>query len=100
MAKVTVKFVVKANANKAYVVGSTDNLGAWNPAKAVELKLEDGVFQASKQFDENADVEFKVLAAKSFDAVEKGVYGEEVANRTFKASKGLKVEAEVANFAK
>ena len=46
MAKVTVKFVVKANAKKAYVVGSTDNLGAWNPAKAVELKLEDGVFQA------------------------------------------------------
>ena len=100
MAKVTVKFVVKANVKKAYVVGNTDNLGAWNPAKAVALTLEDGVFTTSKQFDANANVEFKVLAGKTFDAVEKGAYGEEVANRSFTATKGLKVEAEVANFAK
>ncbi len=100
MAKVTVKFVVKANVKKAYIVGSTDNLGAWNPAKALALTLEDGVFTASKQFDAGANVEFKVLAGKTFDAVEKGVYGEEVANRTFTATKGLKVEAEVVNFSK
>ena len=100
MAKVTVKFVVKANTKKAYLVGSSSNLGAWDSAKAVALTLEDGVFTASKQFDANDYVEFKVLAAKTFDAVEKGVYGEEVANRTFTATKGLKVEAEVANFAK
>ena len=100
MAKVTVKFVVKANSEKAFIVGSTDNLGAWNAAKAVALTQENGVFTASKQFEANANVEFKVLAAKSFDAVEKGVYGEEVANRTFTATKGLKIEAEVVNFAK
>ena len=100
MAKVTVKFVVKANVEKAYIVGSSDNLGAWNPAKAVALTKEDGVFTASKQFDADATVEFKVLASKSFDAVEKGAYGEEVANRVFTAKKGLKVEAEVSNFAK
>ncbi|MBR4496827.1 MAG: hypothetical protein IKP12_06835 [Acholeplasmatales bacterium] len=100
MAKVTVKFVVKANAKKAYIVGSSENLGAWNPANAVALTKEDGVFTLSKQFDADAYVEFKVLAGKTFDAVEKGVYGEEVANRTFTATKGLKVEAQVANFAK
>ena len=100
MAKVTVKFVVKANSERAYLVGSTDNLGAWNASKAVLLTQENGVFTTSKQFEANANVEFKVLAAKSFDAVEKGAYGEEVANRTFTATKGLTVEVEVANFAK
>ena len=100
MAKVTVKFVVKANAKKAYVVGNTENLGAWDAAKAVALTKENDVFTLSKQFDADANVEFKVLAGKTYDAVEKGVYGEEVANRTFTATKGLSVEAEVANFAK
>ena len=100
MAKVTVKFVVKANTKKAYIVGNQANLGAWDPSKAVALTLEDGVFTASKQFEANDFVEFKVLAAKTFDAVEKGVNGEEIANRTFTATKGLKVEASVANFAK
>ena len=100
MAKVTVKFVVKANAKKAYIVGNTENLGAWDAKNAVALTKEDGVFTLSKQFDADSNVEFKVLAGKTFDAVEKGVYGEELANRTFTATKGLKVEACVANFAK
>lgn len=100
MAKVTVKFIVKANSKKAYLVGNQANLGNWDPAKAVELTKEDGVFSLSKQFDENANVEFKVLASKTFAAVEKGENGEEIANRTFTATKGLKVNVYVANFAK
>ncbi len=100
MAKVTVKFVVKANVEKAYIVGNTSNLGEWNPKKAVLLNKEDGVFTTSKQFEENTNVEFKVLADKTFEAVEKGVYGEELENRTFTATKGLKVEAEILSFAK
>ena len=95
MAQVTVKFAVKANSDKAYMVGSTDNLGAWDPKKAVEVK--DG--QLSKKFDEGQVVEFKVLKKKTWDAVEKGSYGEEVCNHTFVASKGLVVEVEVNNFA-
>ena len=95
MAKVTVKFVVKTNAKAAYVCGSTENLGSWDAKKAVALTNTDGVFSVSKQFEAGSTVEFKVLAGKTWDKVEKGNWGEEVANRSFVAAKGLTVEAEV-----
>lgn len=95
MAQVTVKFNVKSNA-KVYICGSTDNLGAWDAKKAVEVK--DGAL--SKKFEEGTVVEFKVLAKKCWCAVEKGANGEELANRTFKATKGLVVDVDAYNFAK
>ena len=45
-------------------------------------------------------VEFKVLAGKTWDAVEKGDTGYELENHSFIAAKGLVVEVEVVNFAK
>lgn len=100
-AQVTVTIKVEANAEKVFVVGNTANLGAWDAKKAVELKaVEAGKFEVSKKFDADAVVEFKVLAAKNWDAVEKGIWGEDLANHTFTATKGLVVEAGVSNFAK
>ncbi len=102
MANVKVGFkVVAKNASKLYLVGSTQNLGEWNPAKAIELEYCDKcqTFSTSKLFKEGETVEFKVLKDKSYDAVEKGWQGEEITNHTFVASKGLVVEFEVFNFA-
>ncbi len=96
MAMVTVKFVVKANSEKLYICGSTDNLGAWNAKKAVELK--EGT--VSKKFEEGTNVEFKVLACKDWACVEKGCNGEELENHSFVAAKGQVVEVCVCNFAK
>jgi len=90
-AQVTVKITVNANADKVYVVGNTENLGAWDAKNAVALKAVDGKFEVSKKFDANAVVEFKVLAAKDWEAVE---------NHTFTATKGLVVEIGVDHFAK
>ena len=95
MAQVTVTIRVKANAEKIYIVGSTKNLGEWNTKSAVELK--DGA--VSKKFDEGTKVEYTVLSAKTWDAVEKGINGEELENHSFVASKDVKnIEIVVENF--
>ncbi len=102
MARVKVEFkVVAKNADKLYLVGSSDNLGNWNVSKAVKFDYCDKCqkFSASKLFEEGELVEFKVLKDKTFDAVEKGFNGEEVQNHSFVASKGLVIEFEVTNFA-
>lgn len=99
MAQVKVTFKIHANAKDAYIVGSTKNLGEWDAKKAVALTKED-CFTVAKQFEVGSFVEFKVLSAKSFDAVEKGYNNEEVENHSFVASKGLVVELEIPNFNK
>ena len=96
MAQVTVTIKVSAKAEKVYIVGSTKNLGEWDPKKAVEVK--DG--QVNKKFDADTVVEFKVLSAKTWDAVEKGANGEELENHKFTASQAVKeFEVVVDNFA-
>ncbi|MCR5114008.1 MAG: hypothetical protein K6A63_08745 [Acholeplasmatales bacterium] len=96
MAQVTVTIKVSAKAEKVYICGSTKNLGDWNPKNAVEVK--DG--KINKKFDADTVVEFKVLSAKTWDAVEKGVNGEELENHKFTVSSAVKeFEVVVDNFA-
>lgn len=84
MANRKVEIKVKANANKVYICGNILALGAWNPAKAVELKLgNDGFFSVTKMLPENQMIEFKILSQKSWEYVEKTNYDEEVANHIF-----------------
>lgn len=102
MANTKVVIKVAAPASKElYLVGNTTALGAWNPSKAVKLEYctECGKYTVTKMLPADETVEFKVLAAKSFDAVEKGANGEELQNHSFVVSKGLTVEVEVLNFA-
>ena len=99
-----VKVTIKASANgtdKLYLVGSTANLGSWDPKGAVKMEFCEkcGKFTVAKQFAEGTTVEFKLLKSKSYDGVEKGAWGEELENHSFVASKGLEVEVEVFNFA-
>ena len=89
-AQVTVTIKVAADVEKVYVVGNTVAL------KATEA----GKFEVAKKFDANSTVEFKVLSAKDWEAVEKGMWGEDLANHAFTASKGLVVEVGVSKFGK
>lgn len=101
MANTKVSIKVVAKAEKLYIVGSTKNLGEWNPKKAVELEYCDkcNAFYTEKLLPAGEVVEFKVLNGKDWANVEKGTYGEEVANHSFTAQKGLEVVVEVNNFA-
>lgn len=102
MANVKVEIRVSTTACKdVYIVGSIPSLGAWNPAKAVKLDYneETGFFTLSKLLPVGELIEFKVLASKSWDNVEKGWYQEEVENHIFTPSKGLVIVIEVPEFA-
>lgn len=102
MANTKVEFSVKADSKYGtlYLVGNLPQLGAWSEAKAIELSFceECGCYTASKMLPAGEIVEFKVLANKNWESVEKGYYQEDVTNHTFVASKGLKVEVEVPFF--
>ncbi|MDE5715329.1 MAG: hypothetical protein K2I42_04275 [Anaeroplasmataceae bacterium] len=101
MANTKVEFLVKAPAgNDLYLVGNVLALGEWNATKGVKLTYCDecGLYTASKLLPAGENIEFKVLAGKSWDAVEKGTWGEDVPNHAFVASKGIKVEVEVVRF--
>ena len=101
MANTKVSIKVVAKAKKLYIVGSTKNLGEWDPKKAVELEYCEkcNAFFTDKLLPAGETVEFKVLNAKNWANVEKGTNGEEVANHSFTAAKGLEVVVEVTNFA-
>lgn len=101
MANTKVEFLVKAPCkDELYLVGNVPALGEWNAAKGAKLTYcnECGCYTASKLLPVDSNVEFKVLAGKTWDAVEKGTWGEDVANHAFVAVKGTKVEVEVLNF--
>jgi len=66
-----------------YIAGSHKSLGGWNPGKAVPLKRQkNGSFKFVKTFAQGEYIEFKILKSldTDFGGVEKGGYGEEVAN--------------------
>ncbi len=97
MANTKVEILVKAPAGlDLYLVGNVTALGEWNPSKAVKLEYCDvcGNYKVSKLLPVDENIEFKVLAAKSWDAVEKDGYNNDVPNHTFVATKGSKVEVE------
>ena len=82
-----------------YIVGSLKNLGAWDASKAVKMtKTSEGAFEIIKQMPEGETVEYKLLAAPSWDAVEKGQFHEDFPNHSFVVEKGLEVLTEVHYF--
>ncbi|MDE7263567.1 MAG: hypothetical protein K2N64_02775 [Anaeroplasmataceae bacterium] len=101
MANTRIEFLVKSPIKEElYIVGNVPALGDWNPAKGAKLSFceECGCYTASKLLPIDSNVEFKVVAGKSWEHVEKGTWGEEVANHAFVVAKGTKVEIEVFNF--
>ncbi len=101
MANTKIEFLVKApTTGDLYLVGNVKALGEWDASKAVKLNYceECGKYTVSKLLPLDSFIEFKILAGKTWDKVEKGTWCEDIANHTFVATKGTKVEIEVYNF--
>ena len=74
---------------EVYLIGNTKNLGAWETKKAVKMnKINDNTFTLRKRFYLNTEVEYKVVASKTWGNVEKGIFAEDVENHHFVAEKG------------
>lgn len=74
---------------EVYLVGNTKNLGAWDTLKASKMKkVGENTFVLRKRFELCTEVEYKVVAAKTWENVEKGIFTEEVENHHFEAVKG------------
>lgn len=102
MAKVRVKICVapKTNCEELYIVGSTSSLGYWDVKKATKLKYceECRKFVVSKVLPVDETVEYKFITAKNWNNVEKGIWKEEISNRTLVPVKGLKLDLTIENF--
>lgn len=81
-----------------YIIGSAAELGAWQPPGSPLARRSDGRFTARVKLPRGLTVEYKVTKG-SWDGVEKGPNGEEIANRTFRADKDSTVDIEVASWA-
>ena len=101
MANTKIEFLVKApKKEEVYLVGNVKALGEWDASKGILLTYckELNCYHASKMLPLDAKIEFKVLAGKTWEQVEKGTWFEDVPNHSITAKKGTKVEVEVANF--
>ena len=82
---VTTKYPVE----EVYLVGNTKNLGNWDTNKGVKMtKIDDNTFKVSKRFNLGVEVEYKVVATKRWENVEKCIFTEDVENHHFIAEKG------------
>ena len=102
MARVRVKICVapKTNCEELYIVGSTSSLGYWDVKKATKLTYceECQKFVVTKFLPAEEVVEFKFITAKDWNNVEKGIWREEISNRTIVPTKGLKLELTIETF--
>lgn len=102
MANVKVRFSVspKTHCENLYIVGSTSSLGNWNPKKATQLKYneETNSYVANKFLPLEEVVEFKFVTMKDWNGVEKGIWREEISNRTLVPTKGLKLDLTIETF--
>ena len=84
MLKIVVKLAdnAKLDQNELYVVGNHDKLGNWDVEKAIKLRYvkSQNAYSAFRRFPLGTNVEFKVLNAKSWNNVEKGIFTEEIRN--------------------
>ncbi len=81
-----------------YIIGSENDLGAWRPPGKQLVRRADGAYSARVKLPRGASVEYKVTRG-SWETVEKGPKGEEIANRVIKVEKDAVVEIEVATWA-
>ena len=102
MKKVKVLFNVspKTPCDNLYIVGSIKNLGNWNPKKATQLKFNDelNAYVCTKFLPENELVEYKFITKKDWEGVEKGIWNEEISNRTIVPTKGLILNLTIETF--
>ena len=86
---VTFTVNTKNPVQEVYIVGNTKNLGAWNTKNATKMKVvNENTFEVTKRFNVGENIEYKVVATKNWENVEKGIFAEDVENHHFIAEKG------------
>ena len=85
-------------ADQLYLCGEPHNAGNWDAALAKPMKWTDKGWRAIKILPVGEVFEFKILRSRSWQDVEKGIWGEEIANHAIVAQKGLVVEMDIPNF--
>ena len=81
-----------------YICGNHAKLGNWNPAKALKVKKENGVFRIVRRFNEGETLEYKVLCKPNWEGVDKGMWGEEIVNHTVVVERATQSAVTVYNW--
>lgn len=87
----------KNTADNLYIVTNTND---WNVEKAVKMnKTSDNTYEADMLFAKDTYLEFKICKDLSWDAVEKGIWKEEIINHNYViVDNDLEVEDLIHNF--
>ena len=87
---VTVPDYTKDGPGDVYLAGDlgTDDLPFWDPAGVVMTQIDDQHWTVTLEIPEGASLQYK-YARGTWNAVEKGVECEEIANRTLKVEQGV-----------
>mgnify|MGYP003322989986 CR=1 FL=1 len=102
MSRVRVKFSVtpKVACDNLYIVGSTHNLGEWDPKRATQLRYDEEAkcYVCTKFLPIDEVVEYKFITIKDWFGVEKGIWNEEISNREVVPTKGLVLDLTIETF--
>lgn len=82
-----------------YICGDIPSAGEWNAAIAKPMKLTDKGWRAIKVLPVGSAFSFKILRDRTWAAVEKGTWREEIDNHVIVAQKGLVVTMPIPTFA-
>lgn len=84
--------------DRLYICGEIHSAGEWDAAKAKPMKYTDKGWRAIKILPIGSVFAFKILKGQSWQNVEKGTWGEEIANHEIVAAKGLVVTMPIPSF--
>lgn len=97
--KLTIEVKAFYKPETIYVIGNTSKLGAWNLAKAIEIKkTEDGNYVKTISGIKEDGIEFKVLHSLDWCNVEKGIFAEEIDNHYVCMSNAKTTEVTITVF--
>ena len=83
-----------------YLCGINHASGEWDATLSSRMKWTEQGWRAIKLLPVGEPFEFKVLCSRDWHGVEKGIWGEEIANHVIIAEKGLVVHMDIPNFRK
>lgn len=102
----TLKIIVKLYGNalgthSVYITGNLGKLGDWNAAKAKAMKSDnmENFTLSVTGIKKGTEVAFKVLKDLTWEAVEKGMYGEDLENHVITVNGATQIEVGVSNWA-
>lgn len=83
------------SADELYITGNIPELGGWDVSKAVKLRRKGGRYLTSVEYGSDMILEFKILNKKDWNGVEKGTWGEEIANHQVNPSETRNLDIDI-----